>query len=27
VSLISGQTIAPSVITTTNLTLDFGSIT
>ena len=27
VSLISGQTIAPNVITTTNLTLDFGSIT
>ena len=26
VSLISGQTIAPNVITTTNLTLDFGSI-
>ena len=26
VALISGQTIAPSVITTTNLTLDFGSI-
>ena len=26
VSLISGQTIAPDVITTTNLTLDFGSI-
>ena len=25
-SLISGQTIAPNVITTTNLTLDFGSI-
>jgi len=24
--LISGQTIAPNVITTTNLTLDFGSI-
>ena len=26
VALISGQTIAPNVITTTNLTLDFGSI-
>ena len=26
VSLISGQTIAPNVITTTNLTIDFGSI-
>jgi len=26
VSLIAGQTIAPNVITTTNLTLDFGSI-
>jgi len=26
VSLISGQTIAPNAITTTNLTLDFGSI-
>ena len=26
VGLISGQTIAPNVITTTNLTLDFGSI-
>ena len=26
VTLISGQTIAPNVITTTNLTLDFGSI-
>ena len=26
VALISGQTIAPNVITTTNLTIDFGSI-
>ena len=26
VTLIAGQTIAPNVITTTNLTLDFGSI-
>ena len=26
VALIAGQTIAPNVITTTNLTLDFGSI-
>ena len=26
VALIAGQTIAPSVITTTNLTLDFGTL-